>query len=368
MNFDLDEDQRLLKASVERFAADRYGGDIERRRRYRAEPAGFSADNWRALAELGLLALPVSTSGGGLGGGPVDLIVASEALGAGLVVEPWLDAVVVAGGLIDRAGTAAQREHWLPRLTTGGGRLALAHAERAARYELDVVNTLAQPRPGGGYGLSGGKTFVLHGVGADAYLVSARDESGVGFFLVPADAKGVEARRYTLADGSPAQELVLHGVLVPAEARLAGGMAAFAEVVAVASLAASAEMLGLMKLLFDATLAYAKTRQQFGAPIGSFQVLQHRLVDAYASVEQARSMLYRAVLAPPGEAWRRQAAGAKAFIAEAALAVGHTAVQIHGGMGMTDELMVGHAHKRILVLWSLFGDPAAQLRRYRQAA
>jgi alkylation response protein AidB-like acyl-CoA dehydrogenase len=368
VNFDLDEDQRLLQATVERFVADAYAGDVERRRHYLAEPAGFSAVNWRALADLGLLALPFRAPEGGLGGGPVELIVAAEALGRGLVVEPWLDAVVIAGSLLDRAGTPAQRAEWLPQIMAGGARLALAHAERTARYELGVVGAIAQPTTGG-YALSGGKTFVLHGPEASAYIVSARDERGIGFFLVPVAAKGVEARRYTLVDGTPAHELTFHAVQVPAEARLAGGLEALEDVAATAALAASAEMLGLMSLLFDTTLAYAKTRRQFGVPIGSFQVLQHRLVDAYAAVEQARSMLYRAALASPAApGWRQQTAGAKAFVSEAAIAVGHTAIQIHGGMGMTDELLVGHAHKRILLLATLFGDPAAQLRRYRQAA
>lgn len=371
MNFDLTEDQSLLKAAVERFVTDRYGGDIERRRGYRAEPSGFSAENWRMLADLGLLGLTLPEDVGGLGGGRVELITAFEALGRGLVVEPVLDALV-AGALLGRAGTAAQRADWLPRLIAGEGRLALAHPEAAARFNLAHVATTARAA-GDGFVLTGEKTAVLGGADADGLIVSARlkgglrDRDGIGFFLVPGDAAGVHRRGYRIADGGVAAEVVLRDVAVPGGARLAGGLDALENVAALARLAACAEMLGLAGLLLDATVGYAKTRQQFGQPLGKFQVLAHRLTDAYVAVEQARGQVLRAALSSE-DGLARAAAAAKAFVTEAAMSVAHTAVQVHGGMGVTDELAVGHALKRIRVLALTFGDAEAALADYAEAA
>ena len=364
MNFDLSEDQSLLKAAVERFVATQYGGDVARRRGYRAEPAGFSAANWAALADLGVLALPFAANDGGLAAGAVELITVGEVLGRGLVAEPVLDAIVVAGGLLDRAGTPCQRAAWLPRIIGGERRLALAHFESAARYNLEFVATRAQ-RHGDGVVLNGSKTFVVAGAGADAFIVSAKGDDRIGFYLIGADVPGLDRRDYRVADGSVACELALRNVQVAHDAQLRGGSEALGAVVADAALAAGAEMVGLMQLLLDTTLDYVKTRHQFGVPLGKFQVIQHRLADAYAAIEQARSMLYRAALAAPDT---RAAAGAKAFISDAAMAVGLTAIQLHGGMGMTDDLLVGHAHKRIVMLAHSFGDAGSALDRYLEAA
>jgi alkylation response protein AidB-like acyl-CoA dehydrogenase len=363
MNFDLDEDQRLLKAGIERFVADVYAGSIERRLAMQAQSQGFDPAGWRQLADLGLLALPFGESDGGLGGGAIELITAAEALGAGLAVEPWLDVVVLAGGVLAAAGTAAQRAAWLPGIMAGTQRLALAHSEAAARHELDRVFATAT-RSGSGFVLDGGKLAVLHGPGADGFIVSALLDGAMALFLVPAAAPGLAARQWRLVDGSPALDLAFTRLALPAAALLDGGWDALAPVLDRARLAAAAEMLGLMGLLLATTLDYARTRKQFGVPIGSFQVLQHRLVDAHASVEQARSMVIRAALAPN----MRQIAGAKAFVAEAALAVGHSAIQVHGGMGMTNELNVGHAHKRIMLLAQWLGDASAARRQFRAAA
>jgi alkylation response protein AidB-like acyl-CoA dehydrogenase len=254
----------------------------------------------------------------------------------------------------------------------GDSLVVLAHAEREARYNLAHVATTAKPK-GDGWTIDGAKTAVVAGGGADLFIVSARlsgatrDSDGIGFFLVPASAAGVDRRAYRLADGSVAAEIALRGVDVGGDARLAGGLEALLPVVVTARAAAAAEMLGLMTLLFDTTLAYVKTRTQFGQSLGSFQVIQHRMTDAYVLVEQARSQVIRAALAEPAD-FARAAAGAKAFVADAALTVAHTAVQLHGGMGITDELVIGHALKRIRVLALTFGDGNAALDDYRRAA
>ncbi len=368
MNFDLTEDQALLKAAVERFVSDSYGGDLEARRAARLDPKGFAPAHWARLAESGILALPVSAANGGLGGGRVELMAAMEVIGRGLVAEPVLDAAVIALGLLDAGNAAAA----LAPALAGESLVVLAHAEREARYNLAHVATTARPK-GEGWSIDGAKTAVVAGGGADTFIVSARvsgasrDRDGIGFFLVPATAAGVDRRAYRLADGSVAAELALRGVEVGADARLAGGLETLLPVVATARLAAAAEMLGLMTLLFDTTLAYVKTRKQFGTSLGSFQVIQHRMTDAYVLVEQARSQVIRAALAEPADL-ARAAAGAKAFVADAALTVAHTAVQMHGGMGITDELVIGHALKRIRVLALTFGDGNAALDDYRRAA
>lgn len=363
MNFELSEDQALLKAAVERFVADAYGGDLAARRAARATPAGFSAGNWARLADTGVLALPVSVAHGGLGSGGIETMVVMEALGRGLVAEPVFEAWIAAM-LLEGAGRGGE----VAPLIAGTKLVVLAHAERAARYNLHHVEAIARPSRGG-VTISGIKIAVLAGGAADMLIVSAResgaaDGPGAGFWLVPADAPGVDARAYRLADGSVAAEISLRDVWVPAAAWLGGAADLLPPVVARARLAAAAEMLGLMTLLFDTTLAYVKTRRQFGQPLGAFQVIQHRMTDAYVLVEQARSQVMRAALADSA-GLARAAAGAKAFVGEAALNVAHTAVQMHGGMGITDELAIGHALKRIRVLALTFGDGGAALDAYR---
>ncbi|NJC08824.1 acyl-CoA dehydrogenase family protein [Polymorphobacter fuscus] len=365
MNFDPTEDQALLKAAVERFVSDSYGTDLTARRAARLAETGFSATHWARLAATGVLALPVSAAHGGLGAGRVELMLAMEALGRGLIAEPVLEAAIAAA-LLDAAGTPAQQADVLAPLIAGDRLVALAHAERDARHNLAHVGATARA-VGADVLIDGTKIAVLAGGAADTLIVSAQTADGIGFWLAPAAAPGVDRRRYRLADGSVAAEITLRQVTVAADARLAGGVAKLWPVVAMARLAAAAEMLGIMTLLFDTTLAYVKTRTQFGQPLGAFQVIQHRMTDAYVLVEQARSQVFRAALAPDAD-FARAAAGAKAYVAEAALAVAHTAVQLHGGMGVTDELVIGHGLKRIRVLALTFGDANAAIDDYRQAA
>lgn len=360
MNFELDEDQLLLRNLAEQFVADRY--DLAKRAAYQERECGFSAENWGLLAELGILALPFGEDDGGLGGGVIEIITVMEAMGAALVTEPLLADLLLAGALIARAGSAEQKACWLPRIISGEGRVALAHFEHEARYNLGHVGTRSQPA-GDGFRLSGTKTHVLGGVGVDAYLVSANDGREVCFHIVPADAQGVQRLDYRLIDGSVACELQLHSV--PASERLDGGMAELADVVDDARIAASAEMLGIMSTVFAATLDHVRTRKQFGVPIGSFQSIQHRLADLYASLEQSRSHLYRAALTT-GSGAQRAIAGAKAYIGASAVRLGEECVQFHGGMGTTDELVVGHGLKRMLLLSTLFGDADSELDRFNK--
>ncbi len=360
----------MLRDLVEKFAEDRY--DLVRRQRYQAEPAGFSGDNWRQLGELGLLALPFGEADGGLAGGPIEIATVMEAAGRALVAEPLLPDLLLAGALIARGGSEAQKAAWLPRIMAGEARVGFAHFEHEARFNLAYVATTAT-RDGDGARLDGEKTLVLAGAGVDAYIVSARSpgaraDGPIDFYLVPADAAGVHARPYRLIDGSLAVELRLQGVAASDPISLAP--AALDALLDGARLAACAEMVGIMAMLFEATLDYARTRKQFGVAIGSFQALQHRLADAYVLVEQSRSLMLRAALKSAEAADDRRAAtaAAKSFIAAAAVRIGEESIQIHGGIGISDELVIGHGHKRILVLATLFGDSDAELRRYNQLA
>lgn len=346
MSFELTDDQALFRATVERFAG---GRDVEARRRARAHPGGVDPARWAELAELGLLALPAAAEAGGLGGKAVDCAVVAEALGHGVAPEPWLEA-----GFLPLRVLAALGAHELAEQVAGGERrAALAFAEPKGRYRLDPVATRAS-----GDRVSGAKTFVLAGGGADLFLVTAADAQGGGVYAVAADA--IDRRPYVVVDGGLAAELHLHD----APATRLGNFVAILPAIAEARLMASAELLGLAQRLFDETLAYVRGREQFGQPLGRFQVIQHRLVDCYAMLDLMRSSLWRG-LANPDPA---HVAGTKAFIAERATHIGHEAIQLHGGMGVTDELIVGHAHKRVMLLAKLFGDPASDLATFAEAA
>ena len=340
MNFDLSPDQEAMRDSVARFAGD---GSVEARKATRMQPGGIDRTRWQALADLGLLALPLSTDAGGMGGDRVDCAVVAEALGRALAVEPWLECGYFTLQLTGDASIAS------------GERLAaVAFAEPGRRYALEPQ--LRATQRGEGWALNGAKTFVLGGA-ADLFLVTASTLSGAAVFAV--EAAATDRRNYVVVDGSLAAEIVLRdtpGTRLPAD---------FTAAVTATRLMAAAEMVGLASRLFDDTVAYVKQRMQFGQPLGSFQVIQHRLVDAYATLEQMRSTLWRTVLGEPSAA---QVAGAKALIAEGALAIGHEAIQLHGGMGVTDELTIGHGHKRILLLSKLFGDPASGFTAYAEAA
>lgn len=358
MNFDLSEEQSLLKNLAERFVTERY--DLDRRRLYLAEATGFSEQNWRQLAELGLLALPFAEEDGGFGGGAVELMVVCEALGRGLVVEPVATDLLLGGGLIARSGDDALKATWLPRIMAGEARIVLAHAEHAARFGNDGIATTATA-DANGWVLDGRKSFVSAAVGADAFVVSARTAEGAAaLFLIEADADGLDILPYRIIDGTIAGEVRLNAV--HATSKIAPDLATLELAQDEVRLAACGEMVGIMSLLLDNTLDYVRTRKQFGGAIGSFQAIQHRLADLYAELELSRSHLLRATLSPP-EKRRRSIGEAKAYTSASALHLGEECIQLHGGMGTSDELIIGHGHKRLMLLASLFGDADSELLR-----
>lgn len=337
--------------------------DVPARHRLRQAAHAYPLDRWRALAELGLLSIAVPEGEGGLGGSRVDLAVVAQALGQANAPDPWLENGVLPLRLL----AGARQDELRADVLTGEAVAAVAFAESGGRYALEPRSVRCEAA-GGRVRLTGTKTFVASGMIADWFLVTARQNGSTRVVLVSADASGVTRRGYRVADGSEAAEVVFD-VELPSDALLPAGTDGWHRAVADTRLLAAAEMVGLAGRLLDDTLAYAKERHQFGAPIGSFQAVQHRLVDCYAMLEQARSMLWHAAMADadaPG--WAAEMAGAKAFVAERALHTGREAIQLHGGMGVTDELGVGHAVKRVLLLSRLFGDPDADLATYAEAA
>ena len=371
MNFDLTEDEELLKAAVERFVADRY--DAERRRAYQREDAGFSRENWRMLGEMGFIAAPFAEADGGLGLGATAIGTMFEALGRGMVVEPLGENALFATRLFALAAPTDLRGAWLPLLLAGERRIAVAHAEAGGRGGRLWVETRAEGN-GRGLRLFGGKPYVVAGAGADAYLVSARargapdDLAGWTFHFVPADAPGLVARSWRAADGGQAVALTLEGVEVMPGSQLADGAAALDEASLMADLARAAESLGIMEAMFADTLTYLRTREQFGSPIGKFQAIQHRMVKQYAILAQARALLELAMMSDGKPGFAAAVHGARAYIARAALPLGHEMIQFHGGMGVTDELAIGHGHKRLLMLSRWPDDGEAALDRYAGTA
>jgi len=360
MNFDLSEEQEMFVSSVERFAAPI---DVEARRKLRLSPTGYDRARWQQLAEMGLIALAASEAAGGMGGSAVDLALVVEAIGKANAPDPLLEHGVLPALLLERGGAVETLEGVLAGTTIA----TLAWTERGQRYSLKPKGMKAEASDDG-FVLTGEKTMVMGALVADLFIVTADLGGETACFCVPRDAAGLEVRAYRLADGSIAGEIKL--TRTPCATKLALDAAGLDAIAAEVRLLAAAEMVGLGQRLLDDTLTYVKEREQFGVAIGSFQALQHRLVDCYAREEQARSMLYRAALTDRADAakWQRAAAGAKAFIGENVDAIAREAVQMHGGMGITDELAIGHALKRVLVLARLFGDVDTVLAEYALAA
>ena len=359
MDFNYTDEQNALRDTLSRFIAKDY--PFEARRALAKSADGFSRDHWKQFAELGLLALPFPEDFGGMNGNAVDTMLVMEAFGRGLVLEPYLATVVVAGHLIRDAGSAAQKEALLPSIASGELMLALAHYERGARYEVSRVDTAAKA-DGGGWTLSGAKGVVLGGGAADKLLVSAGTGKGISLFLVDAKAPGVAVRSYMTQDGARAAEVRLDNVSVGADAIVGaqdGALPAIERALDYGIAAMCAESVGIMAALDEATLEYLKTRKQFGQPIGRFQALQHRMVDMVIATEQARSMaMMAAVKADSTDAAERRRAlsAARAYIGQQARFVGQQAVQLHGGMGVVDELNVSHWFKRLTMINATFGD------------
>jgi pimeloyl-CoA dehydrogenase small subunit len=376
MDFELSEEQRLLKDSVERLFADRY--DFEARNRFMQSSDGFSRDIWKQFADLGLLGLPFEEKHGGFGGGPVETMIVMEALGRSLALEPYLATVVLGGGLVRHAGNDAQRGDVLPKVTEGKLLLAFAHAERQARYNLSDVATEAK-KDGAGWRLAGSKTLVLHGDSADRLVVSARvsggrtDTSGIALFLIDASADGVSRRGYETVDGLRAAEIVLEGVKVGADAALGEPGKAFPSIERVvheAISALAAEAVGAMTAMHEMTVDYLRTRKQFGVPIGNFQVLQHKAVDMLVAIEQARSMMFYGTMMAAeddADARRKAMSAVKAQIGNSGRAVGQIGTQLHGGIGMTMEYKGGHYFKRLAIIDTMFGTADHHLKSLARA-
>lgn len=358
MNFDYDESQLLFRASVERFLEN---SDIATRKTQRAQPGGIDRARWQAMAELGLTAMALGEDRGGLGSSALDLVAVGESFGLRISSDNWLENAVLPLAL---AGAGLADGHAVIDALAGGEAIAaLALFEPEGRHVTRPRGTTAKAA-GSGYSLSGDKTFVIGGMAADWLLVTAATADGPALFLVAADAPGVFRRGYQIIDGNIATEVQLRGCDVATDARLDLDWADVERVLTTGRLVASAEMTGLAQRLFDDTLAYVRQREQFGQPIGRFQAIQHRMVDCYALVDQAKSALIAAVTTGDAAA----IAGMKSVVAEAALHIGREAVQLHGGMGTTDELEIGHAHKRVLLLAQWLGDPASGLDAYAPKA
>lgn len=373
MDFNLTPEQGMLQDSLRKFLANEYG--FEARRKRAATPEGFSREAWAKLAELGVLGIAIPEADGGLGGDAFDTMVVMELLGRALVLEPYVSTVVLCGATIAAEGSAAQKEAWLPAIVGGEKLLAFAHGEPRSRYALAHVETKAV-KDGDGWKLDGKKAVVRDAPSADAFLVSARvsggagDESGLSLFLVDAKAPGLTVRGYATQDAGRAGEVTLAGVRVDSAGLVGKPGEAFPAIERAVDrgiAALCAEALGIIDALNEATLEYLKTRQQFGQPIGRFQALQHRMVDMTIRSVEARSM---AIVAAQGantadaHERRRLVSAAKAHIGQSGRYVGQQAVQLHGGIGVTDELVVSHWFKRLALINTTFGDADHHVGRF----
>ena len=372
MDFELSDDQRLLQDSITRLLGDRYA--FEQRKGYVKAPEGFSAAMWSQYAELGLLGLPFAEDYGGFGGGAQEIMLVMQAFGRALILEPYLATVVLGGTALQGAGSDAQKAELLPAIAEGRMKLAFAHSERQARYDLTDVVTTAK-RGAGGWVLDGAKSVVVHGEAADRLVLSARtsgdrhDADGITLFLVDTTASGLARRGYATRDEQRAADVALSGVAVSNAdvlGEVGNGLAIVERIVEAGIAATAAEAVGAMEAMHSMTLEYSKTREQFGKPIGSYQVVQHRLADMFMAMEQGRSMAMLATMMveqPDDDERARKIAQAKVGVGQAARYVAQSAIQMHGGIGMTEEYAVGHYFRRCMVIERLFGDPAYYLQK-----
>ena len=372
MNFDLTEEQQLLVDSVRRFVADRY--DLEKRKGYISGKRGFSDDNWTSMADLGWLGLSFDEAAGGFGGDQIDVMLVMEEFGKGLVVEPFLASVVLGGGAVKRGGSADLQAAVLPGVIDGSRQLALATSEEQSRFDLNDVLTTARDA-GDHWVINGQKSMVLHGGSATQLVVSCRtsgsqlDTDGITLLLVDADAAGVTRQSFPTVDGLQAAEITFKDVRVNKTSGLGdtgAGLPLLQVVVNDGILAVCAEAIGAKEILYKDTIDYTQQRVQFDHPLADFQVLQHRMVEMFMEYEQCKSMLYRATMevAGAGSQATRMVHALKALVGKQALFVGESAVQLHGGMGMTEELRVGHFFKRLLVIDAMFGNSDHHLYRF----
>ena len=373
MNFDLSDEQQLLQDSVARFVQDNY--PLENRTKLASGKTGFSQDHWNTMAELGWLALPFDESDGGFGGNQIDTMVVMEQLGKGLTLEPFYASVVLGGGVLKRAASSEQKAALIPGIIDGTRQLTLAYAEEQSRFDLEDVTTSARVA-GGGFVINGHKSMVAHAATATQLVASARtsggqiDENGISLFLINSDATGISVNSFPTVDGLRASEISFKDVQAGPESLIGELNHGFPILNAVANdaiLALSAEAVGCMEVLYKDTVAYTQEREQFDHPLSDFQVLQHRMVEMFMEYEQCRSLLFRATLeAAQGDsdATQRSVHALKHMIGRVGTFIGENAVQLHGGMGMTEELRIGHYFKRLLVIDAQFGNADYHLQKF----
>jgi len=372
MDFTFNEEQSLIQDQVDQFVQKEY--DWETRQSLSNSELGFGEDNWKKFAELGWLGISVSEDSGGFGGSAIESMLIMEAFGKGLVVEPFLETVIMAGGLIDDYGSNQQKSSFLEPAIAGEMHLALAYAEPQSRFNLSDVVTEAKA-DGDNFIINGYKSVVMNGPSADQIIVSARtsgtqlDENGISLFIIDANASGLDKTNYKTVDGRRASDLTFENVSVSKENLIGDqdkGFDILDSAIDKAILAISAEAVGAMEVLYKTTVEYTKTREQFGTAIGKFQVLQHRMVDMFMEYEQCKSLLYMATMKHEEkvEDAKKAISGLKYQVGKAGKFIGQQAVQLHGGMGVTDELNVGHYFKRLTTVGTIFGNTDYHLKKY----
>ena len=372
MNFELSDEQRMIQQNVERFVEDNY--DLNTRVALSSKSPGFSTEYWQSMAELGWLGLPFEEEDGGFGGNQIDVLVVMEQFGRGLVLEPYLASIVMGGGALKRGGSEALKREMLPGVIEGSLQLAFAYAEMQSRFDLDDVMTSARSEDEN-FILNGQKSMVQNAETADQIVVTARtsggqvDQQGITLFLIAADAEGLTRDNFPTVDGLRASEITLENVSVGAE-RILGkvdqGFNILQSVANDAMLALGAEAVGAMEVLYKDTVDYTQQREQFDHPLSEFQVLQHRMVDMFMEYEQCKSLLYRATMETiqDPEAAQRTIHALMHLIGKSGLFIAENAVQLHGGMGMTEELRIGHYFKRLLAIDATFGNADYHLQTF----
>ena len=374
MDFSFNEEQTLIQGQVAHFIQRDY--EWEKRQALAESDLGFSAENWKTFAELGWLGISLSEEVGGFGGSALETMIIMEEFGKGLVVEPFLETVVLCAGLIDSCGSKEQKDEILKKVISGEMHLALGFAEPQSRFNLADVTTEAKKK-NDGFVINGFKSVVMNGPNADNIIISARTsgkqsgEVGISLFVINPELQGVSLRNYPTVDGRRASEVTLENVCIDSSCLLGEEGKGFKELekaIDSATLAICAEAIGAMEVLYKTTVEYTKTREQFGQAIGKFQVLQHRMVDMFMEYEQSKSLLYMATIkqAENAEDSMKATSGLKYQVGKAAKFIGQQAVQLHGGMGVTDELNVGHFFKRLTTIITIFGNTDYHLKRYSQ--
>lgn len=372
MNFELSEEQKMIQQSVERFVQENY--DLTNRVKISSEDPGYSKEYWGSMADLGWLGLAFDEEDGGFGGNQIDTLVLMEQFGKGLVLEPFLANIVLGGGIIKRAASPAIKESIIPSLMEGKLQITLAYAEEQSRFDIEDVATAAREEDGG-FIINGKKSMVLNAESADKIIVVTRtsgsqvDENGISLFIVDASSEGVEKQNFPTVDGLRASEITFEDVKVSSEALVGekdNGFKILQAVVNDAILALSAEAVGAMEVLYKDTVEYTQQREQFDHALSDFQVLQHRMVDMFMEYEQCKSLLFRATLetVEDPDLAQRTVHALKHLIGKSGIFVGESAVQLHGGMGVTEELRVGHFFKRLLVIDSQFGNADFHLDKF----